>query len=365
MKKGNEEVPRQSNIELLRIIAMLMIVAHHFAVHGNFNFSTETVSVNRLWIQFFHYGGKIGVDIFVLISGYFLVNAKFKLNKLMKLWIQMFTYSVLFYLIFAMRGGRMNFDVVGFVRCLFPITYSHWWFASAYFMLYLFLPYINRFLHTLEQESYQRLLVLMTCCWCIIPTILAYAWQCNDLLWFIYLYAVAGYYRIYHLKQKIKGRTCIVAAFALTAFAFLVIMILDCIGKRFSFVGIHALFFSSMQRFPVPAIAFFMFAVFEKIQIPFNKFINIISSATFGVYLIHDDSNVREYIWKGIFKNALFSESSYLIPYSILVIFLVYVVCTVIELLRIYYIEKHYMSMIDKTIAIANKYGNIFRSGSR
>ena len=68
LKFNNRGNLRQSNIELLRIITMFFIVAHHFAVHSGFDFPVNTISINRLWIQFIQIGGKIGVDIFVLIS---------------------------------------------------------------------------------------------------------------------------------------------------------------------------------------------------------------------------------------------------------------------------------------------------------
>ena len=95
----NEKRLRQSNIELLRIVSMIMIVAHHFSVHGNFKFPIDTLTVNRLWTQFIQMGGKIGVDIFVLISGYFLVSSvTIKKEKVIKLWLQIFTYSVVLFL---------------------------------------------------------------------------------------------------------------------------------------------------------------------------------------------------------------------------------------------------------------------------
>ena len=89
------KAPRQSNIELLRIVAMIMIIAHHFSFHGGFKFSSDTITATRFWVQFLLIGGKIGVNIFMLISGYFLVSARsLKTNKVLKLWLQIFTYSV-------------------------------------------------------------------------------------------------------------------------------------------------------------------------------------------------------------------------------------------------------------------------------
>ena len=60
----------------------------------------------------------------------------------------------------------------------------------------------------------------------------------------------------------------------------------------------------------------------------------VAASATFGVYLIHDNNLVRPFLWRVVFKNASFQNSPYLIPYSIGVVILVYVACTAIEILR-------------------------------
>lgn len=49
---------RRSNIELLRIISMLFILAHHFSVHGGFDVLKESVSLNRIWVQFLQMGEK-------------------------------------------------------------------------------------------------------------------------------------------------------------------------------------------------------------------------------------------------------------------------------------------------------------------
>ena len=69
MQREQPPVKRESNLELLRIIMMILIVAHHFALHGGFDYPKEVVSLNRLWIQLMTIGGKLGVDVFVLISG--------------------------------------------------------------------------------------------------------------------------------------------------------------------------------------------------------------------------------------------------------------------------------------------------------
>ena len=86
-----------------------------------------------------------------------------------------------------------------------------------------------------------------------------------------------------------------------------------------------------------------------------NKTVNAIASASFGVYLIHDNPYIREFLWKTVFKNALYADASYLIPYNLMIAFLVYCSCTMIELIRINLIEKKYMFIINKCASRIDK----------
>ena len=54
----------------------------------------NSININRFVGQFLYIGGKLGVVIFVLISGYFLVDSKFKIKKLLKLFLEVLFYSV-------------------------------------------------------------------------------------------------------------------------------------------------------------------------------------------------------------------------------------------------------------------------------
>lgn len=173
---------RNSNFELLRILSMLLIIAHHFAVHGVFSYGTDDLSMNRFWIQLLHMGGKIGVNIFVLITGYFSVNAqKLSAKKILKFCGQLIFYSVLIYLIFAYFTD-LPFSKREFLHSFFPLTYETWWFASTYFVLYLFSPYLNKLLCQLERKDYRRMLLLMAVCWCVINTVTDRLYQCNNLI---------------------------------------------------------------------------------------------------------------------------------------------------------------------------------------
>lgn len=339
---------RKSNIELLRILAMIMIVAHHVAVHSGFEFSSNMVTINKLWILFIQMGGKIGVDIFVLISGYFMISSKsLKLNKVIKLWIQIFGYSAILFLIDIFLLGD-SFSVRGLITGLLPITYSKWWFASTYFVMFLLSPYLNRFFSGIDRKIYQKLLLLLALCWCIIPTFLSVGWQSNSLLWFIFLYALAGYFRLYLNIEKIKCGFCFIVTAVLILLTFASAVVFSVIGMKIPFFAEHCTHFYGMEQLPVVLISIFTFIGFLKLNIGYKSFINVIASSTFGVYLIHDNAYIRYFLWKDLFNNKEFMQSSWLIPYTILEIIIVFVGCATIELFRIYFIERHYIKAIDR-----------------
>lgn len=65
---------RESKFEALRIIAIVMIIAHHYSLFG-FNFQNLTLDSKKLILSFFIIGGKIGVNLFIMISSYYLVDS--------------------------------------------------------------------------------------------------------------------------------------------------------------------------------------------------------------------------------------------------------------------------------------------------
>ena len=106
IRTHEKEYERNSSLELLRILAMIMIVFHHFAVHGGFVYDYSVLTIPRFWVNFISMGGKIGVDVFVLISGYFLVVDRepvINVRRIFKFWFQIYFYSII---IVGISGGK-------------------------------------------------------------------------------------------------------------------------------------------------------------------------------------------------------------------------------------------------------------------
>ena len=72
---------RESNLELLRIISMISIFIYHYCVHGGI-LEVGSYTINKSVALFFSIGGRVGVNIFILIMGYFMVKSQFKIKRI-------------------------------------------------------------------------------------------------------------------------------------------------------------------------------------------------------------------------------------------------------------------------------------------
>ena len=125
-------------------------------------------------------------------------------------------------------------------------------------------------------------------------------------------------------------------ALLLTVVNFAGAVALDLLGLKFPFLGrpVIALYYYANQQLLTISIAFCLFVGFRSLRVKYSALINTIASATFGVYLIHDNAFVRRFLWLKLFRNAEFFGSRYFIAYSLAAILIVYAVCVMIELLR-------------------------------
>lgn len=125
-------------------------------------------------------------------------------------------------------------------------------------------------------------------------------------------------------------------------------MVFVVMGTRWSIFLTHATYFYGQEKLPVLLISVSLFMGFVTMKVNYHKGINTIASATFGVFLLHDNYIIRPFLWIKLFKNAQYQESLMIIPYSIIVVVIVYISCTLIDLVRQRLFEKPFMIMVNK-----------------
>lgn len=101
---------RKSNIESLRIISMLGIVMFHSMYHSRYEIDVYD-SIHKIYIQFTQSFGEIGVNIFMMIAGYFMADKTYEFNlnnilrRCVKNWVPCLFYSISITLCFAIING--------------------------------------------------------------------------------------------------------------------------------------------------------------------------------------------------------------------------------------------------------------------
>ncbi len=366
---------RQSNIELLRIAAMLMIVGHHMSVHGIYHVTAGEnaysiysmgTQLNKAIISLFAPGGEIGVAIFFMITGYFQIKKNtFSLKKII---LQSFFYGIFctaaFGIVELLCGMTPLYVIKNIgkfaIKAVFtPITGNVWWFVTAYIIIMLLSPFINRYLNVLNKKGYIVTILFMWIFWYY----LAYK---NGVAYYsvergILFYVIGAYCRNY--TGRLSGRLCkagylILFILTWTVGAALFYKIAGCnviakvlpeaaaLTERYQMINMMAV---------VPICAYAIFRFFESLCLGQINIINTAARATLGVYLIHDSDVGRECIWKLLARPDAYWQSAIFPLAAVLTVLAVYISCTAVDMLRIKYIEPRFMSLLDNLEDIFRK----------
>ncbi len=323
---------RQTGIELLRIVAMLMIVLMHFLSHsGNllepgtpFSLSAATGTIlENLCLG--------AVNAYVFISGYYGSRRNYKPSKTVRFLCQIWFYSLLIPLVLMLFHQHTKFQegIYGVIYYLFPIETEHYWFATSFLMLMLLSPFLNHAVKFLSHKKFQIALVgvfvLFSGIKSICPVAFGFDKYGYDLPWFVFVYLFAAYAGKYDSQGVLatlkENRKKAAALFLLSAGLGMVIQFLmRDLGQL-----VPALEGTCNYYFTVPyhynamnvfAGSIGLFYLFQSIVIKEGKFaegIRKVSGLSFGVYLLHEHIDIRDnwYSWlKGIINKG--SQSGYL-----------------------------------------------------
>ncbi len=345
---------RDTHMEWLRIVAMVMIVFSHYAVHGSFDSGTLP-PVSRAVLNVMGGFGKLGVNIFVLISGYFLYTKPFSLKRIVKFCLQVIFYAVLMYGI-SVACGFISFDISDLLSVIFVfISGDVYWFALSYFTLMLVSPLLNAGLRALRPRTHLLLILTFFVLWCLLPF-------CSDvlqvgmdslgfsvLLWFIWLYTTGSY--IHRTDGKTVCRKHRGTLFILTAASLLLyctaLFVFPFLPEASELSGIYTLLYrlcmalsDTLQNDLMPCIvALLLFMLFVCIEVPNSRRVNTVSKATFGVYLLHDNAFFAQFLWRDVLKTTAHTQPVHLIIHGTLCVLAVFSLGTAVELLRMRYPE--------------------------
>lgn len=343
---------RNSNLELFRIIAMLFIVAHHYVVNSGLTgvgapINTTPTSINSIFLLLFGAWGKIGINCFMLITGYFMCTSQISLKKYTKLLFEVYLYRWVILIIFII-AGYTPLSISVLVKALFPVLDLGKGFTEAFIIFYLFIPFLNILVRNMTEKQHILLLLLCFFSYIFLGTLPGFSVTFNYATWFSVLYFISSYIRLY--PKRIFNDTKFWGFAALIIVLLSTISVVSCawlgtkIGKSFYYYFVTD---SNALLAVLTGLSTFMF--FKNLKIPYSKFINTVGATTFGVLLIHANSDaMRKWLWRDTLRNVEMYDSQYCILHAVLSVIAVFVVCSLIDFLRIKFIEKPFFVFYDK-----------------
>lgn len=185
---------RSSNIELLRIVAMYMIIIHHGITHSGIMGNCSVVNDQIAGVLLI--GGKLGVNVFVIISSYFLINQKFKSSGIFRIWSQSLLYGILIWtLCVVFKIG--NTPITALIRACFPVVGGLNWYVTTFIMFLFLVPIMRCFVDSVTKRALFGTVCMLLVAFCFIPTIMLTDIFGNNLIWFCCIFFVVAYLKRY------------------------------------------------------------------------------------------------------------------------------------------------------------------------
>ena len=335
---------RQTNFELLRIIAMCMIIAMHYMTKGMQipKLSVDTSLHNLVFRLIFAFCSS-AVNVYVFISGYFAIDSKWSIGKLIRLWLQVLLYSILIPIILNIAGvvdiSLMDLSVKQ--QIFLPISYEHYWFATAYVMLYLFSPILTTAIKHLDKKQLGAVIIATLTVFCgfksVNPYLIPWDKYGDDVIWFIILYLIAGYIRMYEIPFFDKRGVYLYIVFSALTFA--IAYVASCIVRTAGKMEYYMDMTYCYNYITILIASIGLFYVFKNLNIKSNVWINRLAGYTFGVYLLHENITLRE-LWPHLLGIDNATGQPWQILHMLLCIVIVFVIGCIVDAVRAFVFDK-------------------------
>ena len=282
--------PRDSNMELLRIVTMLLVMI----VHADFralgcpsvtDFGDDTFrTVMRLFVESLSI---ICVNTFVLLSGWF--GIRFRFERILEFLFQVFFFLLIGFGVAISTVPAQALSIHG-VANLMLLGEWDYWFVKCYLLMYIFAPVMNSFVEHSTEKQFRIFLVVFYTFQTVYGLVGGAEWFRLGYsgLSFMGLYMLARYIHLYPNKLTTFGKGWDMLIYL----SFGVLMTL--IGAFVLAIGLAPeRLISRMYAYTSPFVivsAVYFLLFFSKIKLNFNKVINWIAASCFAIYLVHSNT---------------------------------------------------------------------------
>lgn len=204
-KNDIDKEARESGIELLKIIGIVLIIMYHIrgsaAVAGDRyecvdNIDAATTNLQYIILMLFGYFGPLGNNIFFISSAWFLCGSSKKRNnkKILNMLLDVWIISILFLFLFIILGESVPSKDI--IKSIFPTTCNNNWYITCYLLFYAIFPYLNQIIEKMTQRELLTINIVTIVLYYGISFIIP-AFFMNGLVLFIAMYFFIAYIKFY------------------------------------------------------------------------------------------------------------------------------------------------------------------------
>lgn len=345
---NNEEIinsNRMPNLDLLRLVSIYFMVCIHYIGWGGIASSNPTNYLNYALAGGIALAGNVCVNIFYLLSGYFL-NIYDESNRWRKhalqIWIPTLIYSVLIPTSLAFFGFiKLNF--IQRILTFVPLLSNQYWFSTIFIATILLRPFICYGIKNMDIKVVSRLVVILILIDIIQPI---FGFNAFSNTGYSLLHALTMILLGYWIKLtsfKIKASLSLVAyLLPVVLAAGIIIASLYLAGDRNRTIGDY-------NSILIVIASIGLFTLFQNLKIKMTIFSKL-SPYIFGVYLINDNPYGRDFLWQTILRSKDFYNSPYWFVHFLLSTITFTLFALLIEYLRIKLFKFIQTQFIDRRL---------------
>lgn len=323
MKYNKEQSPagentRNSSIELLKVIGILLIVMSHVVqtLSGTntdvsfqdymVNVRLATTNIQYLILSMMHYGGFFGNTIFFVCSAWYLLDDR-KMNKrkilqmLMDIWV---ISIIILVVVYILRSGHISATMI--IRQIFPTTFTNNWYMTCYLLFYPIYPFLNLIIYKVEKSTLLKTTLVMLFLYMGINYLQGEHFFTSHLIVWIVLYFVIAYMKLYivDMSNNFKLNVCILIIGLVGNYG--IIVLTNILGLHMSIFSGELLHWNRNCSPFILLIVIGLFNIARNIHFD-NKAINYVSRLSLFIYIIHENMLLRTYyrpmMWQYVYAN--------------------------------------------------------------
>ena len=365
-RKNTAAQPRSSNIELYRVVTMVLIVLHHYTVNSGLLAAdgpvfADVMSPRSLFLLIIGAWGKTGINCFVLITGYFMCRSRITLRKFTKLLLEVMFYKIIISLIFWLTGYA-PFSWTELLKALLPVRTVGTGFVPAYLVFFLCIPFLNILIANLSERQHVYLLLLLGFVYVFLGTVPSFSVTMNYVSWFAVLYFLASYIRLYPKKLFDSRRFWGWATVFFVVVSACSVVVCAWLGRIIN-KNIAYYFVTDSNTLLAVCTALSSFLFVKNTKVSYNRFINRLGASAFGVLLIHASSDtMRQWLWQDMLNCTGMYDSLWMPVHAIGSALLIFAVCFIVDSLRIRFLETPIFTLWDR---YESKFINKFQNAER